>query len=425
MKARIAVLAIGAAVFISSRMDAVADNIIFTIDSSQSSFTLSGFDRQGNVDPYQAQPGNSLTTPVSGHFVVNFDSSNDNPQSIQFIGGNTVDNGFFQLANSGTALPGIGGSGPAAPANLAGQTASSGVSFAIRNLTYNFSSSPLSPAAPGGNSFSASSTSFYVLSGGIDGANSVTHGSESYTGASDHLSGGTWTLSESGPGTGDWTLTSTIIYNYNGGVDGGPLSVSATTVSTAHYGGSNVVTVPSSPSTPVTLSVLGGSDSLVPGGVTVTLPAGTSGGTLTVQQLSNAGALTPQEIAAAAANPVFAASLFDPVTQTTLPIQAWTVDYPPELPTGQTATVVFHFDPTKLPAGASLANLGVWHFSSVTNSWNFGGTVDPNSDTISYVTDSFSPFVLGVPEPSSLMLAGMSMMGLFVVAWRGRRQPVT
>ena len=130
--------------------------------------------------------------------------------------------------------------------------------------------------------------------------------------------------------------------------------------------------------------------------------------------------MSAASIAAAEANPIFALStgVLD------LSPQIWSVDFSGSL-NGGSATLVFNYDPSLLPPGLDQSTLGIWHFSSLANEWEFGGTVDTLAHTITYVTDSFSPFTLGVavPEPSSLVLAaaGAGSLG-YVGAKRARRQ---
>ncbi len=190
----------------------------------------------------------------------------------------------------------------------------------------------------------------------------------------------------------------------------------------------NIVTVTPTPPTPENpnppppvVSALGGSTQT--GGVTVTLPADTPGGTLTVQQLPDLSALTPQQIALAEGTPVFAASTIGVDNPTP---QIWEVSYPPELQIGQTATVVFNYNPALLSPYelAHQSELGIWHFSTVSHTWNFGGTVDVPNHLITYTTDSFSPNVLGfnsVPEPSTIALAAVGLVGMLGYSWRRRR----
>ena len=106
-------------------------------------------------------------------------------------------------------------------------------------------------------------------------------------------------------------------------------------------------------------------------------------------------------------------------------VQAWDVQYTGVL-TG-TNTVVFHYDPTLIGTTPE-SELRIEHF--VNGAWFVpaGQIVDTTAHTITFQTDSFSPFVLSqVPEPSSIALL---MLGtLFVTcARRGRSSagtPVT
>ena len=147
--------------------------------------------------------------------------------------------------------------------------------------------------------------------------------------------------------------------------------------------------------------------------MSINLPGPTSGGTFTAQQIPNPSGLSQLAITAGQNNPVFAASTGD----LSVNPQIWTVEYT-GLQTGQTASLVFHYDPTLLPAGTDESKLGMWHFNGTT--WDFGGTVNATDHTITFVTSSFSPFELGisVPEPSTFMLAGLGVAGLGFAAVR-------
>jgi hypothetical protein len=83
------------------------------------------------------------------------------------------------------------------------------------------------------------------------------------------------------------------------------------------------------------------------------------------------------------------------------------------------ATVTLHFDPS-LIGDVPLSDLYVEHYED--GAWVIppDQVINTMNDTITFETDGFSPFVLAaVPEPSSLLLAGMGAIGLvFVVAKR-------
>ncbi len=105
-------------------------------------------------------------------------------------------------------------------------------------------------------------------------------------------------------------------------------------------------------------------------------------------------------------NPIFAASTAD----LSVHPQIWDVEYT-GLQKGQDATLVFHYDPSLLPAGTDQSQLGIWHFNTTANAWQFGGTVNTTDHTITFVTGSFSPFELGVktvPEPATIVLVGLA-----------------
>ncbi len=390
--------------------------MIFTIDPSQSSETFSGVD-----NTYGAiGPSNTLSASVSGHFLVNFDTSTDTPSSIQFEG---ASGGFYTLATPYTLSPGVGGTGPAAPANLGGSAGA--VSFALRNLAYDFNSSAVTPTNSTGSTttYSANNTSYQVLSGAFDYVNGNA-GTVPETGATGPLTGGTWTLTDSPAHSGNWTLSLTngtvpVPYNFTSvGGTSGSLTATGNVVATAQYtAANNTASVPASAST---ASALGGSST--PGGVTVDFNGNTTGGTLTVQQVPNLGGTSQAAVAAAQANPTFVLST-EALSGTP---QIWTVNYPDSAVTGP-VTIVFHYDPTGLTL-AQQEQLVIWHFDTTANGgqggWVSGGTVDTANDTIAFTTSTFSPFELGVqvvPEPSTIVLLIGGGVGLVTVALRRRR----
>jgi hypothetical protein len=397
-----------ALVLVACGSSAIAENIIFTIDPNQSSITLTG--SETTYGPFEEQSTGSGTAPVDGHFLVSFDPLSATPSTLQFIGGH----GYYKVATPYTASPGIGGFGSPAPANVALKTAGNEAFVAVRDWAWDFSSSPISRV---GGAFPATATSFTLLGGGMDYNYTVippydsypTAGSTSFVPFSDSLTGGSWTLSESSLGSGDWTLAFNGHYDFGENRPRGTFTASATSVSTAHFGTANIAAVTA---TDTHAQALGGATAT--GGVTADFSQPTSGGTLSVQQLPSNTGLTQTALAAAGTNPIFGVSSAD----LSVTPQIWNVDYSGTLD-GALATLVFHYDPSLLPAGTDQTKLGIWHFSTVTNTWNFGGTVDTLNDTITYVTDSFSPFALGVPEPSTFALG---ILGALALAAFGRRR---
>ncbi len=367
---------------------ACAEDVIFTIDSNQSTTTWSGSD--DDYGPFQELTPGSLSAPVSGHFLVRFDPLNGTPETIQFIGGD----GYFQLGSPYVVAPGVGGSETPAPANVAMTTAGGEATLVYRDLVWDFQSDPVSGT---GGVFPAASTPFTVLTGELDGKDPGDSGGQNlaYEGYFTNPTGGTWTLSESSPGSGDWTLETSgyYAYTYNGFVTHGDQTATLSSVATAHFGAANIANVGSSDTH---AEALGGSGST--GGVSVDFSGATSGGELSVQQVPDDTGLSQAAIAAAAANPIFALS----TSELSVAPQIWNVQYDGSL-NGGTATLVFNYDPSLLPEGVDPSTLGIWHFSKITDQWVFGGTVDPIAHTITFQTDSFSPFQLGVnvPEPGT------------------------
>ncbi len=400
----------------------MAEQVIFTIQPNQTALTTSPTDN--TFGAFEPQSPGSLTATASGHFLVSFDPLSDSPATIQLLGSlnGYANNGYFEYASTNSGLPGAApGLSLSTPdlANIAGRTPGGGLQFAYRNIVWDFSSGPITGT---GGSFS-DATSFNVKQGYNDAIVNGVAGRGSLVG-SNHLTTGTWTLSQSESGSGAWTLSldETFVYTYDSGASTSPRYAGTVNefghiVSTAQFGAANVATVPQPTGSPVQAQALGGAGTT--GGVTIDFNQSTTGGALGVQQVPNNTALTPAALEALSANPLFLAST---ASLSTNP-QIWDVQYAGDL-NGGTASLVFHYDPSLLPLGTDESQLGIWHFSSLRNQWEFGGTVDIFNDTITYVTDSFSPFELGVavPEPSTLALGGVGIVSLGYVVWRRRKQ---
>lgn len=89
----------------------------------------------------------------------------------------------------------------------------------------------------------------------------------------------------------------------------------------------------------------------------------------------------------------------------------WDVEYAPDVSSeAAQATLTFHFDPSKLNSGLDLSTLEMFHFAG--GQWvPLASSVDPQADTITVSTNSFSPFALGVvPEPATLATVGLAAL---------------
>ena len=418
---------------VSSAAVASPIDIVFTIDPSESTVAWSGTDN--SYGAFSAQPGGSLSTQVSGNFVLAFDPTTDNPATIQFVGNNAGNNNaYYQASNSDANAVPVGG-----PANLAGTTSGGQVQFALQNLIFSLNSGTINAATTTGltETFSATSstppTGYTVTSGGLvfQAPNGVNGNSADYVGSTGNLTTGTFTLTESGPSSGQWTLGihGTVTYTYNNGATTGTLTATGDQVATATYSVNNQTGVTTASSAPETVTVPGNTPTSA---VTATLPQGTTAGTISVQQVPGITSLTQAAVTAGQNNPVFALSTSD--TSIGAP-QIWTVQFTGSL-NGGTATLTFDFDPSTIPAGTPLSDLGIWHFDdnpadATYLQWVFlTGPINVYAgyDTITITTSSFSPFELGreftpTPEPSTIALATAALVPLagFFALRRKRR----
>ncbi len=137
----------------------------------------------------------------------------------------------------------------------------------------------------------------------------------------------------------------------------------------------------------------------------------TTPGTLTsnFQEATSAAALTAAigTVAAGQINFLLSGSM----------IQVWDLSFSGVF-TGD-ATTTLHFDPSLI--NVPVADLVIEHYENGQWAIPSGQVVDPVADTITFQTDSFSPFVLSeVPEPSTFALLIAGAIGLVVA---GRRKP--
>lgn len=387
---RIDVLVILAALILTPAIGAAdTQDVVFTIDPAQSnlSFAATG----GVWNNYVPVSSGSDASSVSGHFLVSFDPLTSTPTSMQLIG----DDGYFQQ-NSNIVMT----SSPAA------------VTLTYHNLNWDFSSSVLSGS---GGVFSATSTNISLLGGNLN-ETFIDSSSFDYPefGPVGLVTSGQWTLQQSPAGSGNWSLSVSGNYVSSGGPQGSTETFTLDSVSTAHFGTANVASVAP---TQTQADVLGGSSTT--GGVSIGLSGATNGGTFSAQQIPNPTGLPVSAITAGQSNSTFSLSTGDLAAHP----QIWAVGYT-GLPGGQSATLVFSYDPALLPAGTDQSKLGLWHYNESTGNWTFGGTVNTANHTITFVTNSFSPFELGitaVPEPSTFVLLGLGAAALAIAGVRRRR----
>ncbi len=209
---RIAVAGLMSVVFWTELTSVRADvqQVVFTIDSSQSSMTWGG---SLNGSTFQQQAAGSLVAPLSGHFVVSFDPLNSAPADIQFV----PTGGFYAAGNTGNWIPDdSGNTAVSEPANFGGITAN-GLTVAVRDLDWDFfTDTPISPTSStaSSSSYDAAQTSFNVLSGGMVGYIPF-FGPQAldFTGSVDHLTSGSWTMTETSPGNWSLDLTRRLQYH--------------------------------------------------------------------------------------------------------------------------------------------------------------------------------------------------------------------
>ena len=223
------------AVVPSTSANAADQNVIFTIDPSQSVFQYST--TGGTYGTFVPTVPGSDTTSVSGHFLVNFDTATDTPTSIQFIGGD----GYYQQDGPMT----VQSQPPGAIINWSG-------------LSFDFNS----PVLTGTNGvFPANTTTFDVLAGTETATHNNVNTVSTAAGFTDKVTAGQWTLTEvGGPGSGNWTLG--VTGHYTEVTGSGPFGSTGTytlnALSTAHFGATNVTNVAPDATQ---ASVLGGRDS--------------------------------------------------------------------------------------------------------------------------------------------------------------------
>lgn len=407
-----ALLALSISAVVSAPAGADVQKIIFTIDPSQSSFSATDVDNA--MGTAIAQPGGSLSSPLSGHFLIEFDPNN--PTSIQFDAGS----GFMNLADTGSYLPGPnpstnpGSLSTPAPGNLGGQSTNDQFQYTYRNLSWDWQSSGLAINA-GNNSFNVNQLGFSVLGGAVDfNYAPLGAGTFSFAGQSGYVSNvGNSSFSQTSPG--DWTLSFSFNvptpYNF-GGDASGVINNSGHLVATAHFATNNSAPVSTGTNTP-SVALIGGATQT--GGLDASFASVTTPGSVYAQQIPTTG------LSVQAYNALATETNFHLVGGASP--QIWEVSFSGAF-TGP-ATLTFNYDPSLL-GGVSPNSLFIEHFNSNTQQWeNLGGVVNVANHTITVETNSFSGFAVAstmVPEPSSLALLAVGVFGLSGIARHRRKK---
>lgn len=174
-------------------------------------------------------------------------------------------------------------------------------------------------------------------------------------------------------------------------------------------------------SSPMT-SVLGGGGTTVVGGVQVTVP-GTSTTAFTSNFLSTTDPTAASSFIGSAAFGAINFALPFPPDPIHPVYQAWDMSFlnPQPLPPGYAVTI--HFDPTTIMP-SEISKLSVMHYTG--GQWQEPPDpciVNPTANTITFQTNSFSPFMLAVvPEPSTWALLVTGALSLTAAAMRSRRR---
>ena len=247
---------------------AFANHIIMTVDPAQSQINLSGNDNLYGASIPQAALSDYTT--VDGHFLVDFNATAASTSYIQFVAGHG--SSAYELTAGGANFQ------PSSlPANFALQDATGTSNLALRDLSWDWSSSGLSVSPVG--QFASSGMHFTTLSGteDVENANVGFH-SYNAAGVADYLDSGVSTITQVAPGS--WRLDINFHYSRSSTIAGPGITTETLTtdydgtiVATAQFGADNLAVV--IPYDDPHGDVLGGSTQV--GGVSATFsPAPTS-----------------------------------------------------------------------------------------------------------------------------------------------------
>jgi hypothetical protein len=205
------------------------NTLLFTVDPTQSSATLSGGIRGGSS--LQPQGAGSLTTTYHGSFAVSYDDGSSSPNpGVQFLNDGTHS---AVADNSGTWQPAVGGGSGSAPANYGGKIDIHILFFtttalaAVRNMAFVATTPGYSAINPADGTF-ASNQTLTATAGSADyNAGSLGSGTTSIAGQSaSNTSSSLGTFVDNGDGT--YQITVPIQFTISRDVSGMTVDFTAT-----------------------------------------------------------------------------------------------------------------------------------------------------------------------------------------------------